>query len=92
MTFEWNENKNRENIEKHSVSFEEAQSAFYDPIRVILQDMKHSVLEDRFFCIGKTEKGILTVRYTIRNGNIRIIGAGFWRQQKNIYETRNNIY
>jgi uncharacterized DUF497 family protein len=35
MTFEWDENKNLENIEKHNVSFGVAQEAFYDKDRII---------------------------------------------------------
>ena len=65
MTFEWDENKNSENIRKHQVSFEKAQDAFFDINRMILEDVKHSVLEKRYFCIGKTDKGILTVRFTV---------------------------
>ena len=49
MTFEWDEDKNRENIEKHNVSFEIAQEAFYDENRIVLKDKKHSKKEERFF-------------------------------------------
>jgi uncharacterized DUF497 family protein len=42
MTFEWDENKNMENIEKHNVSFEVAQEAFFDRDRIIIKDKKHS--------------------------------------------------
>ena len=86
MTFEWDEDKNSENIRKHQVSFEKAQDAFFDISRMILEDVKHSVLGKRYFCIGKTDKGILTVRFTIRGQNIRIFGAGYWRQGKKLYE------
>jgi uncharacterized DUF497 family protein len=48
MTFEWDEVKNY-NIEKHNVSFELAQEAFFDPKRIIVKDDKHSVEEDRYF-------------------------------------------
>jgi hypothetical protein len=91
MTFEWDENKNQINIQKHNVSFEEAQEAFMDQKRIIIRDSKHSKEEDRFFCIGTTEKGIATVRFTMRQKNIRIIGAGYWREGKERYEQENNI-
>jgi len=91
MTFEWDEIKNAENIEKHNVSFEEAQEAFYDVFQVTIEDTSHSFNEKRFFCIGKTENGILTVRYTFRNNNIRIIGAGYWRKETIIYKKQNNL-
>ena len=86
MTFEWDENKNSENIQKHKVSFEKAQDTFFDANRMILEDVKHSCSEKRYFCIGKTDEGILTVRFTIRSQNIRIFGAGYWRQGKKLYE------
>jgi uncharacterized DUF497 family protein len=92
MTFEWDENKNRINIQKHGISFQEVQDAFMDPKRIIIKDVKHSSVEERYFCLGKTEDGIATVRFTMRNNNIRIIGAGYWREGKERYEKENNIY
>ena len=86
MTFEWDENKNSENIAKHKVSFEKAQDAFFDVNRIILENVKHSVSEKLYFCIGKTDEGILTVRFTMRGQIIRIFGAGYWRQGKKRYE------
>ena len=90
--FEWDEDKNRENIRKHGVSFYVAQYAFADRQRVILEDEKHSVAEKRYYCIGKVEGGILTVRFTYRKGVIRIFGAGYWRKGKRIYEQENRIH
>ena len=49
MTFEWDENKNSENIQKHKVSFEKAQDTFFDVNRMILEDVNHSVSEKRYF-------------------------------------------
>jgi hypothetical protein len=51
----------------------EAQSAFLDPVRVIAVDEAHSKKEPRFFCIDR----------------IRIIGAGYWRKGKQLYEKTN---
>jgi uncharacterized DUF497 family protein len=86
MEFAWDDSKNATNSVKHGLSFYEAQEAFFDKNRVILEDQKHSVAEKRYFCIGKTADGIVTVRFTLRNGHIRIIGAGYWRKGKKIYE------
>ena len=86
MTFEGDEKKNSENIKQHMVSFEKAQDAFFDENRMILEDVNHSVSEKRYFCIGTTDEGILTVRFTMRGQNIRIFGAGYWRQGKKRYE------
>ena len=92
MTFEWDEDKNLDNIEKHKVSFEMAQEAFFDKNRIILKDKKHSKKEERFFCIGDDGKGIMTVRFTLRNDNIRIIGAGYWREGRYKYEEKHNLH
>lgn len=85
-TFEWDENKNAENQIKHDVSFYEAQRAFFDPNRLIAEDLEHSIDEPRYYCFGKVAEGIMTVRFTYRTNKIRIIGAGYWRKGKKIYE------
>lgn len=46
--FDWDETKNAANLEKHQVSFEDAQAAFVDPHRVIARDLGHSENEERF--------------------------------------------
>ncbi len=84
--FEWDERKNLENQQKHGVAFELAQWAFADPERVIIEDLEHSEIEPRYFCLGKVEGAILTVRFTYRNQLIRIFGAGYWRKGKSRYE------
>lgn len=88
MGFEWDELKNQHNLEKHQISFEEAQEAFMDSNRLILKDEKHSQMEDRYFCLWIVEGRIATVRFTVRGKTIRIIGAGYWREGKKLYEER----
>ena len=90
--FEWDENKNRENQEKHGIAFEDAQYAFADPQRVIAKDLTHSQEEEMYYCFGKVGAGILTVRFTYRGRVIRIIGAGYWRKGKQTYEKENHIH
>ncbi|EKD90072.1 MAG: hypothetical protein ACD_32C00046G0005 [uncultured bacterium] len=85
-SFEWDEKKNLKNIEKHGVSFEEAERVFGDSKRIIIEDLEHSKKERRYFCIGKVGKGILTVRFIYRERKIRIFGAGYWRRGKERYE------
>jgi uncharacterized DUF497 family protein len=91
--FEWDEIKDLENQQKHGVPFLEAQHAFLDKNRVIAEDLGHSEKEQRFYCFGLNQEknGILTVRFTYRSGRIRIIGAGYWRKGKKIYEQNNSI-
>jgi len=78
-TFEWDENKNNQNQQKHNISFEEAQYAFSDKKRIIAKDLEHSEQEDRYYCFGKIGEDVITVRFTYRKNTIRIIGAGYWR-------------
>jgi uncharacterized DUF497 family protein len=91
-SFEWDPFKEAQNIDKHGLSFEDAQRAFFDPLAVIAEDAEHSAHEKRWFCFGKVGEGIATVRFTWRRGAIRIIGAGFWREGRRIYEEANTLY
>jgi uncharacterized DUF497 family protein len=90
--FEWDTEKDEVNQIKHGVSFAEAQYAFVDPKRVIARDLGHSQKEEWFYCFGLVKGGVLTVRFTYRNGAIRIFGAGYWRKGKAIYEQQNKIH
>jgi uncharacterized DUF497 family protein len=90
-SFEWDNNKNRLNQKKHIISFEEAQYAFNDKNRIIAKDLEHSTSEERFYCFGKVDDNIVTVRFTYRKNKIRIIGAGYWRKGKQVYEKENKI-
>ncbi|MDX2113353.1 MAG: BrnT family toxin [Alphaproteobacteria bacterium] len=92
MRFEWDEEKNRLNIGKHGVSFFQAQHAFGDPYRLFAPDYKHSNGEKRFYCFGRVDGGIMTVRFTMRGAAIRIIGAGYWREGRAVYEKENKIH
>ncbi len=90
--FDWNEAKNAANLEKHKVSFQDAQIAFLDPQRVIARDLDHSETEERFYCFGKVAGGVLTVRFTHRGSLIRTIGAGYWRKGKQVYDKENHLH
>jgi len=90
--FEWDTEKDLSNQKKHGVPFIIAQYAFADPNRVILEDVTHSTeSEKRYFCLGKVDEGILTVRFIYREPCIRIFGAGYWRKGKRIYEEQNQL-
>jgi hypothetical protein len=88
-SFEWDPGKDRANRAKHGVSFSAAQLAFLDPRRVIAEDLDHSDSEQRYFCFGQVGGGIMTVRFTWRDGRVRIFGAGYWRKGKTIYEQQD---
>ena len=86
MNFDWDEGKELINIEKHRMSFREAQEAFFDPKRLIFEDIDHSTQnEKRYYCLGKVGDKVCTVRYTYRGNVIRIFGAGYWRKEQKIY-------
>ncbi|MBO4931176.1 MAG: BrnT family toxin [Clostridia bacterium] len=78
LKFEWDENKNTINKAKHKVSFEEAQSVFYDPDALLIADPDHSIYEERFIILGVSEKSnLLVVCHCYRQSEtvIRIISA-----------------
>ena len=89
MKFEWDDEKDHANQAKHGVSFAWAAAAFADPGKIVIADEAHSTPDERrFFCIGKIDGAVVTVRFTIRGGTVRIFGAGLWREGKKRYETR----
>jgi uncharacterized DUF497 family protein len=90
--FEWDFDKDAENQCKHGVGFLLAEQAFLDPRCVIARDVAHSESEERCCCFGTVGEGVLTVRFTYRSGVIRIIGAGYWRKGRRIYEQANQIF
>ena len=67
MNFEWDEGKAEANLEKHGVSFEEAQTVFDDLLYVDFYDPDHSYDEHRYIIIGQSKLGrLLLVSYRER--------------------------
>ncbi len=78
LQFEWDENKNTINKKKHGISYEEAETAFYDDQAVVLPDPQHSQDEERFILLGFSAMArLLMVCHCIRGEDdiIRIISA-----------------
>ena len=78
IRFEWDPLKAVANLKKHSVSFEEAQSTFYDEFAVQFFDDEHSASEDRFLLLGLSSRArlLLVCHCEKEAGNtIRIISA-----------------
>ncbi len=78
MRFEWDDNKNKINVEKHGITFEEASTAFYDDEALLRDDPDHSEDEDRFILLGMSEvANLLIVCHCYREDDevIRIISA-----------------
>ena len=78
MKIIWDEKKNRDNIKNHKVSFQEAETVFYDPNAKIIHDPDHSIKEDRFIILGMSKLlKILVVCHCYKEDDeiIRIITA-----------------
>jgi len=88
MRFQWDPRKAKLNLRKHRVSFEEATTAFRDPLSATGDDPDHSLSENRFVTFGVSSKGrLLTISHTQRGELIRIISARpATKQERKIYE------
>lgn len=74
--FDWDEGNLEKNLEKHSVSFWEAEETFFNQPLVVRFDEAHSSSEPRFFALGRTDAGRrLFVAFTLRNSLIRVIST-----------------
>ena len=88
LEFEWDEAKNASNKRKHGVSFEEAESVFFDENAIRYFDPDHSPDEDRFLMLGISFKlRVLVVShcYRVDDSVVRIISA----RKANKKETAN---
>jgi uncharacterized DUF497 family protein len=76
LRFEWDPRKAARNLAKHGVPFEEAATAFGDPLGRITSDPRHSVDEERFVLLGLSrQQRLLAVMFAERGEAIRIISA-----------------
>ena len=92
ISFEWSPAKARSNFKKHGVSFEEAQSVFYDEFARQFYDKDHSSKEERFILLGMSNQSrVLIVCHCERTGDvIRIISARkATRKERKFYEGPN---
>ena len=93
IRFVWNKNKALLNKRKHGISFEEAQTIFYDENAIEFFDPDHSEKEDRFILLGLSVKlRVLVVCHCLREEStvIRIISArkATHHEEKNYWEDR----
>ena len=76
LEFEWDDAKAAENLRKHDVSFDEAGTAFGDPLSSVFADPEHSVGEERLVLAGRSDRGrVLLVMFTERPPRVRLISA-----------------
>lgn len=89
LTFEWDFRKAKANHAKHRVSFEEAVTAFGDPLGRMQSDPRHSVGEERLVLLGRSAAGrLLAVMFTDRGASrLRVISARLaTRRERTTYE------
>jgi uncharacterized protein len=76
LEFEWDLSKAATNLADHEVSFDEAVTAFEDPLSLTIEDPDHSEHEERLILLGRSRNNrLLVVVHTEREGRIRLISA-----------------
>ena len=78
LEFEWDGKKDKANVKKHGVSFDEARTVFYDEYAIQFFDPEHSESEERFILLGTSFKlKTLVVCHCFRKEEtvVRIISA-----------------
>lgn len=92
MTFEWDEEKNKINIEKYGIDFDTAMLVFNDLQRIEIYDVEHSIEEDRYNTIGMVND-VLFVVYTERKDNICLISARLaTKLERSIYYDQDSYF
>ena len=88
FSFTWDPRKDAANRRKHGVSFNEARTAFADPLSLTIEDVGHSRTESRFILVGRSERGrLLVVAHAETSDEIRIISARpATRRERHAYE------
>lgn len=88
IRYAWDPRKADANLRKHGVSFEEAATAFGDPLSLTTRDPDHSLDEERFILIGRSSSQLLVVVVHVeRDDIIRIISARpASRRERVLYE------
>jgi uncharacterized DUF497 family protein len=88
LNFEWDPNKASSNLEKHGVSFDEASTAFSDPLCATIADPDHLEGEERYLLLGLTFRGrLVVVAHTDRSEAVRLISARLaTRRERQDYE------
>jgi uncharacterized DUF497 family protein len=93
VVFEWDSEKNKSNIDKHGISFEQAQEIFDDPLHISILDERFQYFEERWITMGQTQDGdILVVAHLYvvekEDEKTRIISArNATRKERKDYET-----
>ena len=74
--FEWDAKKAQSNVRKHGITFEEASTAFGDPLSLLMPDPDHSLDEERYLVLGySSRRRLLVVAFVERPPRTRLISA-----------------
>ncbi|APA83261.1 BrnT family toxin [Francisella tularensis] len=71
--FEWDDNKNQQNIEKHGFDFNDARDVIPENVIRITLDDRKDYTEGRYNIFGKKNNREVVITATIRHGKYRII-------------------
>ena len=88
--FEWDPAKAAANARKHDVTFDEAATAFADPLAVLMPDRDHSEGEERYLLLGMSVRGrLLVVAFSERQPRTRLVSARLaTRRERRRYEEK----
>lgn len=92
LRFDWDDAKQRANVRKHGVSFDEAAEAFADEFGIVVDDPDHSDEEERFVLLGASHRLRLLVVchcYRENDGVIRLISARKANRRETTLYNRN---
>ena len=87
--FEWDKGNSEKNWIRHQVMQGECEQVFFNEPIIVLNDVNHSLIENRWFLLGKTDaERLLFIVFTIRGNTIRVISARDMnkKERKNYYE------
>ena len=88
--FQWDDGNARKSVDKHNVSQAEAEQVFFNEPLILMEDVKHSGAEARFYALGTTETGRkLHITFTLRREGtlLRVISArDMHRKERNFYD------
>lgn len=89
MRFSWDPRKAAANLKKHGVSFDEASTAFGDPLSITIPDPDHSDDNTRFLLVGQSalQRTLVVVHAELTESDIRLISARLaGRRERRSYE------
>jgi len=85
-SFQWDKGNIDKNWLKHKITNQDCEKAFYDHHKRVLKDKMHSGKEAGYILLGKANKQILFIVFTLRRNKVRVISARrINRKEKKLY-------